>query len=279
MDGCRQRTGLGFRKLWYETYNFGDPANLQPTQTINAPIQENALAAKLKLVSTGHGWGDNNTNNAAEFHEDTHHVWVDGAQTFSQHNWQICNPNPDGCSPQNGTWTFNRAGWCPGSIAPWFDYDMSSYVDQNEVELKYRFDDDYVDLCNANNPNCVSGITCQNCNDGFNPHLIVASYLITLGDTPIDVISTGIEDLKKPDLAFLLYPNPSSGMINLELKEATNQLEIRVLNNLGQTVKIIEETNTLLSTYAINLNGFPKGMYFVEVNTENRTGVQKVMIE
>jgi hypothetical protein len=68
-------------------------------------------------------------------------------------------------------------------------------------------------------------------------------------------------------------------MINLDLKEAVNQLEIRVLNHLGQTVKSYKENNTFLATYSIDLNGYPKGMYFVEVKTENGSGVQKVIIE
>ncbi len=267
------------RKLWYETYNFGDPGNLQPTETIDAPIQDNALAAKIKLVSTGHGWGENNTGNAAEFHEDTHHIWVDGTETFDQHNWLGCNPNPDGCQPQNGTWFYDRAGWCPGTIAPWFDYDMSPFVDQNEVELKYIFNEDYVDLCHANNPDCVSGVTCNNCNDGFNPHLIVASYLITLGDTPIDDVSTNTHDLIRNELAFKIYPNPSSGLINLELNEVATQLEIRVLNNLGQVVNTFKESNTLISSHVIDLKGYSKGIYFVEVKTENGIGIEKVMIE
>src|SRR5690606_432987 len=102
--------------------------------------------AKLKLVSSGHGWGDNNTGNAAEFHNDTHHIWINGVETFEQNNWQDCNPNPDGCQPQNGTWFHDRAGWCPGSIAQWFDYDMTTFLSQGDVLMGYVFDEDYTDF-------------------------------------------------------------------------------------------------------------------------------------
>ena len=80
--------------VWRETYDFGNPVNLQPVPNRQVEFPSNAEAAKLKLVSSGHGWGDNNTGNAAEFHEDTHHIWVDGTQTFEQHNWYDCNPKP-----------------------------------------------------------------------------------------------------------------------------------------------------------------------------------------
>ena len=77
---------------------------MQPTVDITAEYPDNTLASKLLMVSTGHGWGDNNTGNAAEFHEDTHLIYVDGNQTFEQHNWLDCDPNPSGCNNQNGTY-------------------------------------------------------------------------------------------------------------------------------------------------------------------------------
>ena len=175
--------------VWQETYQFGDYANLQPVETYDYTYASNTEASVLKLVSSGHGWGDLNTGNAAEFHEDTHHIWVNGEQTFEQHNWQVCNPNPDDCQPQNGTWFYNRAGWCPGSIAPWFDYNMTQFVGAGSIELDYIFDEDYVDYCHPNHPDCVTGVTCSDCDAGFNPHLIVACNLVSFSSSPF--LNTG----------------------------------------------------------------------------------------
>jgi concanavalin A-like lectin/glucanase superfamily protein/peptide-N-glycosidase F-like protein/type IX secretion system substrate protein len=266
-------------EIWKETYNFGNPADLQPVPDVNFEFPENAEAAKMKLVSTGHGWGDNNTGNAAEFHDDTHHIWIDNVQTFEQHNWQGCNPNPDGCSPQNGTWFYDRAGWCPGSIAQWFDYDMSSYINQQTIEVGYVFDEDYTDLCNADNPNCVSGITCPNCNDGFNPHLIVATYIITTGDEPLDGGGTiGYEDIINEHLAFKVFPNPTSGMLYIEMDEATDKMNIQVYNNLGQLMRsFVKDFSTTQNS--IDISGLPIGMYTIEVMTDKGTGVERVVLE
>ena len=175
--------------IWDQTYQFGDYANLQPVENAFYTYAPNTEASTLKLVSSGHGWGDLNTGNAAEFHEDTHHIWVNGEQTFEQHNWLVCNPNPDGCQPQNGTWYYNRAGWCPGAIAPWFDYNMTPFVSGGNIELGYIFDEDYVDYCHPNHPDCVTGVTCSDCNAGFNPHLIVACNLISFSNSPF--LNTG----------------------------------------------------------------------------------------
>jgi hypothetical protein len=266
-------------KLWNETYAFGDPANLQPVDPVTISYPANAVASTLKLVSSGHGWGDNNTGNAAEFHEDTHHIWVNGEQTFEQHNWMDCNPNPDNCSPQNGTWFYDRAGWCPGAIAPWFDYNMTEFMGNN-VELGYIFDTDYEDDCHPNNADCVNGVTCPTCNDGFNPHLIVATNLITFSGTPLEEeVTVGAEDLVLEENAISVFPNPTSGRFTISLKEVSKDLHVRVINNMGQQVKSIHTDDNSLKDLDINMTNFAKGIYLVEVSVDGKKLTKKLIIE
>jgi hypothetical protein len=264
-------------KVWNATYDFGNISNLKPVPQRNISILPNTKAGKLKLVSTGHGWGDLNTGNAAEFHDDTHHVWVNGTQTFTQRNWDVCNPNPDQCSPQNGTWFHNRAGWCPGAIAQFFDYDMTPYINAADVKLDYIFDEDYKDFCHPGNPNCVTGVTCSNCADGFNPHLIVASYLISNSDLPLEAAITGINDFAQP-LDFEVYPNPTSGLVNVQLGEASPNTEVTVLNQLGQVVYRNTDTGAR-DFFSLSLAGLPHGTYLVKVQNSNGVGVQVVLFQ
>lgn len=268
-------------KLWSETYDFGNMANLEPCEVYDFEFESGVSAATLKLVSTGHGWGDNNTGNAAEFHNDTHHIWLDGTETFEQINWNDCQPNPDGCNPQNGTWYFDRAGWCPGSIAQWFDYDMTPYISNAPLEMKYIFDEDYVDLCHPNNPNCNSGTTCPNCDDGFNPHLIVKSHLISYRDSPFDVDTTyepsvAIQQLEK--LQYQVYPNPSAGRFYVDLRDLKE----------AATIQLIDMQGKLLRTYnfdasqplvAVDISDAPFGIYLVQVSTKNGLYSKKVVKE
>lgn len=259
-------------KLWYQTYQFGDLGNLQPTEEITVDFPANTATAKIKLVSSGHGWGNNNTGNAAEFQANTHHVWVNNVSTFDQYNWNICNPNPDGCSPQAGTWQYARAGWCPGSIAQFFDYSMAPFTSQSNVDLKYIFDESYIDYCHVNNPNCVSGQTCANCEDGFNPHLIVASYLITYSQTPMTEL--GISS--NADNSFLsVYPNPSAGIFFVD--HASEAKEILVHDYMGRSVKRIV-AKAGLETERIDLSSQPAGIYLVTVVKANGEVVTKKLI-
>lgn len=268
------------QKLWSQTYPFGDPANLQPCETFTVNFDDNTLLANLKLVSSGHGWGENNTGNAAEFHADTHHIWVNGVETFSQYNWQTCDPNPDDCSPQAGTWYFPRAGWCPGSIAQFFDFDMTLFTIQDDVELQYIFNEAYTDFCHPNNPDCITGVTCANCNDGFNPHLIVSSYLISKGNAPLEAANTatGIADQVLENLTFTIQPNPSAGQFRVVLPEYLPTAKITVFNAMGQQIEATLTKNTTHS-YDVDLKDVPKGIYLIQVTSEKGMGAKKIVVE
>ncbi|MCB9256894.1 MAG: T9SS type A sorting domain-containing protein [Chitinophagales bacterium] len=267
-------------KLWNNTYDFGNYSNLQPCEILNVEVPINSEAATIKLVSTGHGWDVNyNTGNAAEFHEDTHHLWVDGSQTFTQHNWLDCNPNPDACSPQAGTWQYDRAGWCPGSIAPWFTYDMSPYISGAQVELKYIFNENYVDLCHPNHPDCVTGVTCANCNQGFNPHLIVSSALVFKSNTPFNSDTT-YTNLSKPlekDLQIYLYPNPSAGKFIVELEDKTKS-KVNIYDYLGAKITALDFYQ-LNSELYLDISNQAKGLYIIEVIQGSKNTSRKLILE
>ncbi len=268
------------QKLWYQTYQFGDLANLQPAEELTMQYPVNTTAAKIKLVSTGHGWGvdenseTENTNNAAEFSENTHNIWVDGQETFEQHNWNDCNPNPDNCSPQSGTWQFDRAGWCPGSIAQFFDFNLSD-VSSGQVTLDYVFDESYIDYCHPNNPDCISGVTCDNCDGGFNPHLIVSSYLISKGSAPLDG-PVGINDIDNSFTAFNIYPNPSTGKFNIGLDDNLNKIDVVIYDQTGRSVKKIQRGFPGRNV-EVDMTAFESGIYIVTVTTEKGIG-SKVLV-
>lgn len=265
------------QKIWNNTYQFGDMANLQPYEHRTATLDNNAQAAKIKLVATGHGWGDNNTGNAAEFQRNIHHIWVNGTQTFAHDNWNTCNPNPDGCSPQFGTWTYNRAGWCPGSIAQFFTYDMTNYLSAGTpIDLRYVLDEGYVDYCHPNNPNCVSGTTCADCNDNFNPHLITTSYFISFANAP----TGGSLDL--PNVAankMSIFPNPSTGKFYMDFGRTINDATIKVYDIAGRTVHQ-QALDKGSSTVEIRLNGTPAGVYMVTlIENGKKVTTKRLIIE
>jgi len=267
--------------LWTNTYPFGDMANLQPCESFDIDFPSNIEAAKIKLVSTGHGWGNNNTGNAAEFHHDIHHIWVNGVSTFAQDNWVDCNPNPDGCDPQNGTWYYDRAGWCPGSIAQWFDFNLENTDIQNTLHLDYIFDENYVDYCHPHNPDCVSGQTCQDCNDGFNPHLIVNSHLISFSNTPLDEpdINIGVSGINKTyynnDFEYLIMPNPTKGKFLIQTYERDSP-DIYIYDESGTLLRELHPEKQA-EVYPVDISGFPDGIYFVKIKNSRGESSRKIV--
>jgi len=263
-------------EVWKQVYPFGDYSNLQPVEDFGFTYPDNTVASKLKLVSTGHGWGDLNSNNAAEFYDATHDLWVNGTKTFTQHNWADCNPNPDACQPQNGTWYHNRAGWCPGSIAPWFDFNLTPYVSAGDIALGYTFFEQYIDQCHPNHPDCVTGQTCDDCNDGFNPMLDVACNLISFSDSPFIIV--GNEEVLPVSALLNVYPNPSSGNFEVSLSSTTllKNASILILDNMGRPVKQLSWDG---SNKNIDLSLHSKGLYLMKVVTPDWTETRKIILK
>ncbi len=264
------------KQVWKEVFPFGDYARPQPVDTFNYTYPDNTVASKLKLVSTGHGWGTLNTGNAAEFYNATHNLWVNGVKTFTQHNWTVCNPNPDGCQPQNGTYKYNRAGWCPGSIAQWFDFDMDGFVPGRNIELSYIFYEQYMDQCHPNNPDCVTGVTCSDCNDGFNPTLDVACNLVSFSDSPIFILT---EKKYVPSSSVLnVFPNPTSGKFEVSVLSSASARNaiLQVFDNTGRPIRQFDWDGRKMS---IDLSSNSKGIYLLKVVTPDWTEMKKMIVK
>lgn len=254
------------QEAWHGSYNFGDPTNLQPLDTVTIDPGWSAVSASLRLVTSGHGWGGNNTGNAAEFYHALHHIDVNGAFTFQQDLWTDCNPNPDGCSPQSGTWQYSRAGWCPGSIAAPYAYDLSPYLGQGPITLSYIFQENYVDACNPGNPDCISGQTCPDCNDGYNPFYRVGCYVISHGNAPITT-ALSAPLAKEPENALTISPNPSNGHFALHLRHNMGKCVVTLHDITGQTQKTwFFTSDAQLESYRFNIATLAKGTYFLKVH-------------
>jgi hypothetical protein len=77
-----------------------------------------------------------------------------------------------------------------------------------------------------------------------------------------------------------VYPNPSDGLLFLEIDlPATLDLNVQVLNTLGQTVFFKMESGVHTSLLQYDLSSLSKGIYFIQV-TSKRDGrmVKKIVI-
>ncbi|MCB9360550.1 MAG: discoidin domain-containing protein [Flavobacteriales bacterium] len=265
------------QEVWHGDYNFGNPANLQPCDTVSVDYPSNTQKATFRLTTTGHGWGSNNTGNAAEFYNATHNFHINGVSSYSQHLWNTCNPNPDNCTGQAGTWQYSRAGWCPGTIAPPNSYDFTSQIGNAPFNLAYVFQQSYQDYCHPNNPSCVSGTTCADCNDGYNPFYRVGAYMISFSNSPISV---GIQALKEEkSFEVNAYPNPTNGLFKMEINEDVGNVVVTLHDISGATAKTYYfDGKSKLDAFQFDISSLSKGVYFLKVKTTHQSSVQKIIL-
>ncbi len=88
----------------------------------------------------------------------------------------------------------------------------------------------------------------------------------------------GIEEVKDKEPAVIIYPVPSSGVFNLDLKNQVNN--IKVYNLLGQTIyteKIIN--NVVDTTKQVDLSSFDNGSYVISLTNEFGTSNYEVVLQ
>ena len=119
----------------YSYKNLSDNTSLAPKKIA---IDPNATSFKVKTRLTGHGHNSNNGQypHCCEWKNNTHYLYINGKRRFQWNIWRDnCGLNP--VFPQGGTWPGSREGWCPGDVVYDYDFDITSYVQGDSVEIDY----------------------------------------------------------------------------------------------------------------------------------------------
>ncbi len=144
-----------------------------------------------------------------------------------------------------------------------------SFGDPDLLDFPFRFDD---------LPNIAS--ICMD--DGEQNYLLATLYNSNLGvqifgdpncDIPleIDTNSTSDFDLKN---AVVLYPNPATNMVNINVDFGVNLHSVSIYNTLGQLFKTII-TNEINTSLAFDLTELNAGSYFMEINSNQGKTTKK----
>lgn len=272
---------VDMQEIWYGNYAFGDYENLCPISSHKVEFDPCVEKAKLQLTTTGHNWSDvsngvYNTGNAAEFYEATHNININGGTVYTQHLWRTCNPNPAGCQPQNGTWTYQRSGWCPGSMAMVWDFSLDDYLTAGEAELLYEFDPTYVDQCHPNYPGCVTGQnSCPDCDNSNNPFLRVSAKVVTYSHNT--TILTDVPELPNVDaepFQVAVTPNPAKDQMTITTDYDKGRASVMIIDPQGHKVRGF----SVKGSATIDVSDLPSGIYFVHV-FGGKMVTKKVMIQ
>ncbi len=275
------------QNLWqYGRLVYGDPDN--PIESyLNArqvEIPAEAVAVKFRAITTGHGQG--NTDNAAEFSYKWHEILVNGIPE-GHYLWRDdCSENL--CSPQGGTWIYDRAGWCPGDkVDPW-DVDVTPYVTPGETaEFDYNVQE-YENHCRPNNPECVSGQTCPDCNYNYTghtePHYTLQGQVIFY--RPRSMAAVPEEAAREWLNLHQNHPNPFHPQTTFRYAIASaGTVVIRIVSAEGRRIWEEARTHGGAGTYSFTWNGtnadgvrMPAGAYFYEVQGPASALTRKMLL-
>ena len=185
ISGAPNYDYTAIRNIWNDDYVvYGDESIPINIPSVTEYIPTDAEAVYLRMITTGHGQG--NTDNAAEFSYRIHEIHVDGEMEFLHDFWRSdCESNS--CSPQNGTWQYDRAGFCPGDKVYYDDFYLTdNSIFGDTIKLDYELEN-YINYCSPNNPSCIDGSTCTQCdynNTGHTePFYYIGSHLIIHTDS------------------------------------------------------------------------------------------------
>ena len=263
------------RNLWMDyDFTYGDTIfysiNL-PEQMVEIPA--NAEQVLVRIVNTGHGQG--NTDNAAEFSQKTHEIKVNGNTEFTQYLWKDdCESNP--CSPQGGTWEYDRAGWCPGQDVEPDDFDITSSVTPGQTAAIDYVLEPFLNECSPWNLDCQDGVTCTECQYNSNghtrPHYKIVGQVIFKSATPLPA-SIAEEDR----VGLKIYPNPAASSSSLNIQLNTEDTFVASVFDLSGKLILSEAMRGKFNSLSTdNLN---QGVYLVQVSNDSFNFNKKLIIK
>ena len=90
----------------------------------------------------------------------------------------------------------------------------------------------------------------------------------------VNAANVQINKFQGGEFQLAVFPNPAKEVLNVQSNETINF--IRLSNQIGQ---MVEESVIDASNYTINTSNMSKGIYILEVHTQNNVSVQKIVIE
>jgi hypothetical protein len=80
---------------------------------------------------------------------------------------------------------------------------------------------------------------------------------------------------ENPMSAVMIYPNPSTGIFNIDLQGFESTVKMEVLNSRGQLIFNAE----LNASYQLDLTAQPQGVYFIRLINSSSVHLEKIIVK
>lgn len=246
-------------------------------------IDHQADSVKVNVNCTGHG--QFNTNNCAEFCLKEHTLRVDSTYDYRHDLWRTgCNANT--CSPQSGTWTYDRAGWCPGAdVIPWL-VDITAYAHHGSTIWLQYFPEEYHNYCSPDDSTCPTNVS-ANCAPGGSsscsytgghtqPFLLMQAQIIFYHNLAVPSGLNKFSGIKNIDV----FPNPATESVRISgINSGHKEIIIELYNLFGEKIYVTSVApDKLKEGVDISLKNFAKGFYTLKVGSDNEFTRKKIII-
>ena len=144
-----------------------------------------------------------------------------------------------------------------------------SWITSYEYKYIYQYD--------ANN-----NVTQKIEQDWVNASIGLLNNIKTVNSDYQSFTTTGVEQISSSKNDFVVFPNPSNGIINLQTSNGqlatSNEYKIEIYNLVGEIV--YSTTNNKLQTLnEIDLSTQPKGIYFIQITDGNSVVNMKIQLK
>jgi hypothetical protein len=97
-----------------------------------------------------------------------------------------------------------------------------------------------------------------------------------IDDLSVDNI-VNIKEIISRNLSITVFPNPSKDVVYINTNTGNKIIGVRIFNLLGEHVK--NYLGSLTSNTEIRIQDLEKGVYFLQIETENGIGVKRLIVE
>ncbi|MGL2964492.1 T9SS type A sorting domain-containing protein [Flavobacterium sp. RSB2_4_14] len=226
----------------------------------------------------------------------TYEYWFDNdyankvSETANNQETFTLNTNVIPTTLPNGIHTFNirfkdSTTLSSSTLSSFFYKNQNgSLVLKNIVEYEYWFNDDYsnkiaIAITPSQTVNINTFIIPENSGLGIGTHQLNIRFK---DDSNLwSSISTSEFNMSTLDIAdnnllknIVLYPNPTDGYLNIELKQVYTEINIKVFDIRG--IEVYHQNNQNTDKTEIHLD-FASGMYFVNITADGKTCTKKIL--
>ncbi len=205
-------------------------------------------------------------------------TWCTGMQNYTE---------PEGSFDDgSANFQYNNNSVCMWRIQPLYAYSTTLYFDYLDTEAGA----DVVKVYNLANQQLLATVSGNQVPD---PIVSPSGQFFITFNTNSNVrgqgwkisyasSNVGINEAEMATLSNLnIYPNPASKQLNLAfVAQNTSSVSISLSNVAG--MKVYDQTISSHSenyTQTIDVSSFPKGMYFINIRSENGNVIRKIVIE